>query len=68
MGVAAVHRSADVPERLLGVLDELLAPGRRSDVPRATSVARIAMTRAPDDLASLVPLYVRPPEITKPQK
>jgi len=37
------------------------------DVPRATSVAGIAMTRAPDDLAALVPLYVRPPEITMPR-
>jgi tRNA threonylcarbamoyladenosine biosynthesis protein TsaB len=37
------------------------------DVPHATSVARLAMTRAPDDLATLVPLYVRPPEITKPK-
>jgi hypothetical protein len=29
-GVAPVHRSADVPERLLGVLDKLLAPRSRS--------------------------------------
>jgi tRNA threonylcarbamoyladenosine biosynthesis protein TsaB len=38
------------------------------DVPRATSVGRLAMTRAPDDSATLVPLYVRPPEITQPRR
>jgi len=38
------------------------------DVPRAASVARVAMTRAPDDLATLEPLYVRPPEITAPRR
>jgi tRNA threonylcarbamoyladenosine biosynthesis protein TsaB len=37
------------------------------DVPRASSVARIAMRRSPDDLATLEPLYVRPPEITMPR-
>jgi tRNA threonylcarbamoyladenosine biosynthesis protein TsaB len=37
------------------------------DVPRATGVGRLAMTRAPDDAATLVPMYVRPPEITKPR-
>jgi len=37
------------------------------DVPRAESVGRVAMTRAPDDLFSLEPLYVRPPEITSPK-
>jgi tRNA threonylcarbamoyladenosine biosynthesis protein TsaB len=38
------------------------------DVPRAASVARAAMGRAPDDLATLEPLYVRPPEITAPKR
>ncbi len=37
------------------------------DVPRAASVARVAIRRAPDDLATLEPLYVRPPEITMPR-
>jgi tRNA threonylcarbamoyladenosine biosynthesis protein TsaB len=38
------------------------------DVPRAISVGRLAMTRAADDASTLVPLYVRPPEITQPRK
>jgi tRNA threonylcarbamoyladenosine biosynthesis protein TsaB len=38
------------------------------DVPRAASIARIAMARPPDDLATLEPLYVRPPEITSPRR
>lgn len=37
------------------------------DVPRAVAVARVAMKREPEDLATLEPLYVRPPEITKPR-
>jgi tRNA threonylcarbamoyladenosine biosynthesis protein TsaB len=37
------------------------------DVPRASSVARIAMTRAPDDPDAVEPLYVRLPDITKPR-
>jgi tRNA threonylcarbamoyladenosine biosynthesis protein TsaB len=41
--------------------------GPPHDVPRAASVARVAMRRAPDDLATLEPLYVRPPEITMPR-
>jgi tRNA threonylcarbamoyl adenosine modification protein YeaZ len=38
------------------------------DVPRAASVGHVAMGRAPDDLATLEPLYVRPPEITAPRR
>jgi tRNA threonylcarbamoyladenosine biosynthesis protein TsaB len=34
------------------------------DVPRASIVGRIAMTRAPEDADALEPVYVRPPEIT----
>jgi tRNA threonylcarbamoyladenosine biosynthesis protein TsaB len=37
------------------------------DVPHATSVGRIAMDRPADDCATLVPLYVRPPDITLPR-
>ncbi len=37
------------------------------DVPRASSVGRIAMTRGPDDPDAVEPLYVRAPDITKPK-
>jgi tRNA threonylcarbamoyladenosine biosynthesis protein TsaB len=37
------------------------------DVPRASSVARIAMTRDPDDPDAVEPLYVRAPDITRPR-
>lgn len=37
------------------------------DVPRATSIGRIAMLRGPGDLDALEPFYVRPPEITLPK-
>jgi tRNA threonylcarbamoyladenosine biosynthesis protein TsaB len=36
------------------------------DMPRASAVGRIALTRVPDDSATLEPLYVRPPEVTMP--
>ncbi len=35
------------------------------DLPRAEPVARIAMTRPPDDVATLEPLYVRAPDLTR---
>jgi tRNA threonylcarbamoyladenosine biosynthesis protein TsaB len=38
------------------------------DLPRAESIARAAMRRDPCDLASLEPLYVRPPEVTLPRQ
>jgi tRNA threonylcarbamoyladenosine biosynthesis protein TsaB len=37
------------------------------DLPRATSIARIAATRPPDAADLLEPLYVRAPDITKPR-
>ena len=37
------------------------------DLPRASAVGRIALTRPPDDAATLEPTYVRPPEITMPK-
>ncbi|MGO9838990.1 MAG: tRNA (adenosine(37)-N6)-threonylcarbamoyltransferase complex dimerization subunit type 1 TsaB [Polyangiaceae bacterium] len=37
------------------------------DMPLASAIGRIALTRAPDDLATLEPAYVRPPEITLPK-
>jgi tRNA threonylcarbamoyladenosine biosynthesis protein TsaB len=36
------------------------------DLPRASSVARIAMTRPAGDASRLEPLYVMPPQITMP--
>jgi tRNA threonylcarbamoyladenosine biosynthesis protein TsaB len=59
-GVALLDAS-----RLPSAWKQVTAPPH--DVPRAGSVGRIAMKRAPDDVATLVPLYVRPPEITKPK-
>ena len=38
-----------------------------NDLPRAASVGRLAMTRAPDDPDTVEPLYVRAPDITKPR-
>jgi tRNA threonylcarbamoyl adenosine modification protein YeaZ len=38
-----------------------------NDVPRASSIGRIAMGRPPDDAMLLEPLYVRAPEITMPR-
>lgn len=37
------------------------------DVPRASSLGRIAMGRTPDDAMLLEPLYVRAPDITSPR-
>jgi tRNA threonylcarbamoyl adenosine modification protein YeaZ len=37
------------------------------DVPRASSLGRIARTRPPDDAMFLEPLYVRAPDITMPR-
>ncbi len=37
------------------------------DLPRASAVGRIALSREPDDTDALEPLYVRPPEITMPR-
>jgi tRNA threonylcarbamoyladenosine biosynthesis protein TsaB len=37
------------------------------DLPRATSIARIAMRRAPEAHDALEPVYVRPPDITLPK-
>jgi tRNA threonylcarbamoyl adenosine modification protein YeaZ len=37
------------------------------DVPHATTIGRIALVRGPDDVRDLEPLYVRPPEITRPR-
>jgi tRNA threonylcarbamoyladenosine biosynthesis protein TsaB len=37
------------------------------DLPRASSVGRIALGRAAQDADSLEPVYVRPPEITMPK-
>ena len=49
---------------LVGVVARLDPP---HDVPRATSIGRIAMLRGASDLDALEPFYVRPPEITMPK-
>jgi hypothetical protein len=38
------------------------------DVPHASAIGRIALTRAVDDPDRVEPLYVRAPDITKPQR
>jgi tRNA threonylcarbamoyladenosine biosynthesis protein TsaB len=38
-----------------------------NDLPRASAVGRLALTREPDDADALEPLYVRPPDITMPK-
>jgi tRNA threonylcarbamoyladenosine biosynthesis protein TsaB len=38
------------------------------DLPRASAIGRVAFGRASDDADALVPLYVRPPEITTPKR
>lgn len=44
-----------------------LATAPPHDAPRATVIARMVLTAAPEDADSLEPLYVRPPEITVPK-
>ena len=44
-----------------------LATAPPHDLPRASVVGRIALSREPDDTDALEPLYVRPPEITMPR-
>jgi tRNA threonylcarbamoyladenosine biosynthesis protein TsaB len=44
-----------------------LVPGPPHDLPRASTVGRIALERPADDADGLEPLYVRPPEITMPR-
>lgn len=49
----------------LGLVTLLSAPPH--DLPRASSVGLIGMTRPPVDVDTLEPTYVRPPEITMPK-
>jgi tRNA threonylcarbamoyladenosine biosynthesis protein TsaB len=44
-----------------------LAMAPPHDAPRATVIAQMALTGAPEDADALEPLYVRPPEITVPK-
>jgi tRNA threonylcarbamoyladenosine biosynthesis protein TsaB len=44
-----------------------LAADAPHDLPRASTVGRIALGRPADDADELEPLYVRPPEITMPR-
>lgn len=50
----------------LGVDAELVL-GPPHNLPRASSVGRIALTRPAEDADALEPVYVRPPEITMPK-
>jgi tRNA threonylcarbamoyladenosine biosynthesis protein TsaB len=62
---------------LAGVLDELDAASfpfevvrcgdPPHDAPRAGSVGRLAISRPADDADAVEPLYVRPPDITRPR-
>jgi tRNA threonylcarbamoyladenosine biosynthesis protein TsaB len=63
--VAAGVAAAEVDWSALGARVSLSVEPPH-DVPRASSVGRIAMTGSPDDLATLEPFYVKPPEITGP--
>jgi tRNA threonylcarbamoyladenosine biosynthesis protein TsaB len=56
--------AAEVDWSSLGEVTRCTAPPH--DAPRAVSVARLAMARAPEDADALEPVYVRPPEITVP--
>lgn len=49
--------------RIEGRTERVVGPGVS---PRAESVGRVAIDRAPDDADTLEPLYVRPPDLTKP--
>jgi len=64
--VAASEAAGEVDWSALGT-QVLLVVEPPHDAPRASAVGRIALTRSPDDLAALEPLYVRPPEITPPK-
>ena len=64
--VVAGEAAGEVDWSALGTRPSMmLAPPH--DTPRASAIGRIALTRSPDDLATLEPVYVRPPEITAPK-
>lgn len=75
-GVAFAHVEARLGGRPFAVAGdgvELVAAlaGRRTapefrDAPRAATVARLALGATTDEVATLEPLYVRPPDITLP--
>jgi tRNA threonylcarbamoyladenosine biosynthesis protein TsaB len=65
--VVAGEAAGEVDWSVLGVRLSVAAQPPH-DVPRASVIGRIALTRAPDDLATLEPVYVRPPEITTPKQ
>jgi tRNA threonylcarbamoyladenosine biosynthesis protein TsaB len=64
--VVAGEAAAEIDWSALGEPVELvLSPPH--DLPRASSVGRIALTRPAEDADALEPVYVRPPEITMPK-
>jgi tRNA threonylcarbamoyladenosine biosynthesis protein TsaB len=74
LATAECERLLIVGEGVLLLDAAALRPGWRlrteppHDLPRAESIARLAMTRAPSDASALEPLYVRAPDITTPKK
>jgi tRNA threonylcarbamoyladenosine biosynthesis protein TsaB len=64
--VAAGEAAGEVDWSALGTRLSIMVAAP-NDMPRASAIGHIALTRSPDDLATLEPVYVRPPEITAPK-
>jgi tRNA threonylcarbamoyladenosine biosynthesis protein TsaB len=62
-----VGEAAELIDAAALPFEVLLRKSPPHDVSRAVSVGRLAMSRPPDDADSVEPLYVRPPDITRPR-